>query len=355
VAFIHSYRPDLAGKIMIMPSEESRNPELKIKLAMSPRQTYYVRFAFMKNGIRVADRQASIDVDAMTGKVRGFWANDFAAKDQFPVAAALITSEAAMNAFLQSQGVEAAWVEFWQPTATGKDMQQSPPQLVWAPGAALNVAGIDAKTGAPLDFQGRDLLQQGKRPTDIDGNVAEREIELLWVRGILDLKDGKFNPAETATAGELARWLVMARGMQPYMSYDFRGAFSGGRGGDGFAAKLENAKESAYFGAALQNGIILPEDFTMDSDPTAPVSRELFALWVTRAMGYGAVARMPNRIAMPFADQAGIGAGYANAVALLHGLSVAKGDEQTKFEPQRKVTRGEAAIFLFAVASGPRR
>jgi hypothetical protein len=349
--FIRSYRPDLAGKLMIMPSVESSNPAMKAKLAYQ--QMYYVSFVMMKNGLQVADRQMSVNVDAMTGTVRSFWANDLDSKQEFPAVTGVIKPEAAMDAFLASEGLEAFWTQFWQPMPMVKDVQSSEPQLVWGPGAALNVVAIDAKTGAPLDYQGRDLLQQGKRPTDIDGNPAEREIELLWVRGILDLKDGKFNPGQTATAGELARWLVMARGMQPYMSYDFRGNFAGSAAPA--AAKLESAADSAYFGAALQNGVILPEDFTADSDPAAPVSRELFALWVARAMGYGAVAKMPNHIAMPFADQAKIGAKYANAVALLNGLGVVKGDQQTNFEPQRQVTRGEAAMFLFTVASEPRR
>ncbi|MDB4897231.1 MAG: Propeptide PepSY amd peptidase, partial [Firmicutes bacterium] len=350
IEFIRSYRPDLSGKIMIMPSVESSNPAMKAKLAQQ--QTYFVTFVMMKNGLRVADHQLSVNVDNMTGKVSSFWANDLDSKQAFPAATGVIKPEAAMDAFLTSQGLEAGWAQFYLP-GPSKQMQQSEPQLVWGPGTALNVVAIDAKTGAPLDYQGRDLLQQGKRPTDIDGQPAEREIELLWARGILDLKDGKFNPGQTATAGELARWLVMARGMQPYMSYDFRGNFAGSAAPA--AAKLESAADSAYFGAALQNGVILPEDFTADSDPAAPVSRELFALWVARAMGYGAVAKMPNHIAMPFADQSKIGAKYANAVALLNGLGVAKGDQQTNFEPQGQVTRGEAAMFLFTVASEPRR
>jgi hypothetical protein len=54
---------------------------------------------------------------------------------------------------------------------------------------------------------------------------------------------------------------------------------------------------------------------------------------------------------MPFADQAKIGAKYANAVAILHGMKVIKGDATTNYGPQDLLTRGDAAKVLFAVAS----
>jgi hypothetical protein len=354
IQFIRTYRPDLAGNVMIMPSEESRSPAAQWKLMQVQRTSYYVQFLKLQNGIPVSDSSVALDVNAMTGKVQSFWANDYRPQGDFPAATGLIKPEAAMDAFLKSQGLEQSWMQFWAPPLEGKMQQQQDPVLVWAPGVAINVAAIDAKTGAPLDYQGRNLAEMAKPPVDIQGHFAQREIELLWARGIFDLKDGKFNPDQTVTAGELARWLVLARGMQPYPAYDFRMGMGGG-GLDMVAAKMEASAAAPYFGAALQNGIILPGDFTADSDPTGPVSRELLALWAVRAMGYGDIASMGNRIAMPFADQSKIGAKYANAVALLHGLQVVSGSETSAFEPQRQSTRGEAAKILFAVASQVRR
>jgi hypothetical protein len=207
-------------------------------------------------------------------------------------------------------------------------------------------AAIDARTGALLDSRGRDLLDAAKRPADIAGHFAEREIDLLWTRGILEVKDGKFNPNQAATAGEIARWLVMARGMSPYAGYDFRRF-----GGERMAMAVSASPSAPYLGAALQAGIILPEELGPEAKPEAGVSREMLALWTARAMGYGTIAKMPNRIDMPFADKAAIGAKYANAVALLHGLGIIMGDGATSFEPRRAATRGEAAKFLFAVLS----
>lgn len=204
---------------------------------------------------------------------------------------------------------------------------------------------IDARTGALLDQRGRDLLDAAKRPADIAGHFAEREIELLWSQGILEVSDGQFNPDQAATAGDIARWLVMVRGMSPYGGYDF------GFGGERMASAVAASPSGPYLGAALQAGIILPDELGPDTKPEAAVSRELLALWTARTMGYSAIAQMPNRIDMPFTDRAAIGAKCANAVALLYGLGVLKGDAATSFEPQRAATRGEAAKFLFAVAS----
>jgi hypothetical protein len=217
----------------------------------------------------------------------------------------------------------------------------------------MGVETIDAVTGVPYDYSGRDLIQAAMRPTDIEGYFAQKEIELLWARGVLDLKDGKFRPEETATASDLARWLVLSRGIQPYLTYDWASNFTGGRGAAG--EKMAASLAAPYFGAALQAGIILPEDFDVDADPNAPVSRELFALWAVRAMGYGDLVKMENRITMTFSDQQQITAKYANAVAILNGLKITTGDAAGNFNPQRSITRGEAAKVLFAVASQARR
>lgn len=346
IQFIRTTRPDLAGHLIIMPGGDLNSPYYMKDSGAMARPEHYVRFMLTKDGIPIDGRQVEVMVDGATGKVRNVWANDFSPEDRFPSAQALITPAEAMTTYLKQPGLELAWYQFWTMPTNDAQPQPQPPQLVWGSLNPYMTSGIDARSGALLDYRGRDLADAAKRPTDIAGHFAEREIELLWTRGVLEVQEGKFNPNQAATVGDIARWLVMARGLNPYTKYDFR------RFGDERMAKAIAATPTApYLGAALQAGIILPEELGAELKPDADVSRELLALWTARAMGYSAVTKMPDRIAMPFADQKLVGAKYANAVALLHGLGIIKGDEATSFAPQRAVTRGEAVKFVFAVAS----
>lgn len=350
IEFLRTHRPDLAGSVMLNPSERDL---IDGKMPGGQGAVYYIRFTHLKHGIPVVHYSGSVEVDARTGKVRSLWGDLPATKDQFPAPEGLIPAADAVELFLKHQGLEQGWTIFQDYSGTKSQPERSEPQLVYMPGRSLNISMVDAKLGVPVDYQGRDLLEAMKRPVDIQGHFAQREIELLWARGVFELKEGMFHPQQQVTAAEFARWLVLARGMRPYASYDFRDAM--GLGGAGVAARLEKSADAPYLGAAFQAGIMLPEDFAADASPDGTVSRELAALWAVRAMGYGAIARMENRIAMPFADREAVGARYANAVAILHGLGVVKGGPDGQFYPQRQLTRGEAARILFAVASEVRR
>jgi len=345
VAFIRTHRPDLAGSLLLMPRDadpwgkgDTRPPTLG------------VQFMPMKNSIPVSGRDIRVEMDLRTGAVQSFWSNrGEETQEPYPPAEGLISPGEATAAFLKTQGLELSWGAYGQ-SFMGKfpsAPQTQAAQLVWTAARTLPTQNIDAKTGAMLDYQGRDLIEASKRPVDIEGHYAQREIELLWARGIFELTGGKFLPNTVITAADAARWLVLARGFQPYLSYDFGRGFAGNAP---LAAKLSTATEAPYFGAALQNGIILPADFAQDAAPDSPVSRELFALWAARAMGYGAIAKMPNRIEMAFTDRDAVGSQYANAVAILHGLGIVKGDGSA-FHPQAGLTRGGAARILLAVAS----
>ncbi|MDF2631031.1 MAG: S-layer protein [Symbiobacteriaceae bacterium] len=360
VEFLQKYRPDLAGKALIQPPSEEMM--IRYKEMGEPIRSYNFQFLMTHEYIPVEGWQVGIEIDANTGDIRYFYGyNEMSAneKEPFPALTDLKKAEAAIDSFLTNQGLELVWQTqmpesyYMGKMPTVDAEKKSVTTLVWAPRAVMGIEAIDAKTGVPYDYEGRDLIEAAKRPTDIDGHYAQREIELLWARRIFDLKDGKFNPEQTISAAEAARWLVMAKGMQPYPMYDFAMSFAGA--GKGAAAEnLSKSEAAAYFGAALQSGILLPEDFAVDADPNAPVTREQYALWTVRALGYGDIAKMEAKIEMPFKDQAAIGAKFANAVALLNGLKISSGDAAGNFNPQAMVTRGEAAKILFAVASKSR-
>lgn len=356
IAFLRTHRPDLAGQVMVVAAGDTAYKEKLAFVKMKP-SAYSIRFIHLQGGIPVFGAWSTVTVDARTGALRSFWSyreGDGSGTPggwpaDLPAAEGLISPEAALDAFLQHQGLEAAWHLLPTPPRPGGPAGpgEPAPRLVWAPADRWPVTAIDARTGALLDDQGRDVIAAARRPQDIAGHWAEKEIELLWSRGIVTLENGQFHPGRPATAAELARWLVLARGLSPLHQYAFAQKL-----GDGAVAERVAASPAApYFGAALEAGIVLPEDFTADASPEAPVTREVFALWAVRALGYAPIARMPNRIEVPFVDRAQLGARYANAVAILHGLGIVQGESGGAYAPQRPITRAEAARIVFAIAT----
>ncbi|MFZ5817154.1 MAG: YcdB/YcdC domain-containing protein [Bacillota bacterium] len=341
IKFIRTYRPDLAGSLQLLAMNDRwENPDYR------PTE-YHIPFQQLKNGVPVSDRTVQVVVSARTGEVRNFWGGDLREEGEFPSPKPQIPAEKAMSIFLQQQGIEAAWFTFY----SREKGEAGLPTFVWQPRSNLSIQAIDAATGVPMDWEGRNLIEAQRYPSDIKGHYAEREIELLWARGVFELQDGKFNPEMVISADELARWIVLARGLRPYMSYDFALLEATAGAGQRAAQQAAKSENSAYFGAALQSGIILPEDFEAIGDLNSPVTRELFALWAVRAMGYGRIAKMEARIEMGFADRERVGARYWNAVAILAGLKVVSGDGAGNFGPQQWLTRGQAAKILYAVTS----
>lgn len=342
IQFVRTFRPDLSGRILYRPQAEDAVRPLDGTL-----ESYSFQFAQLVNGIPVNGRQLWVEVNARTGEVSYFWAHDAGTDaSAFPAPEAVIDVGQALDAYLAAMGVQPTWVAL----RSGEKNEELPPQLLWSGSDRLPLDAVDANAGVPLDYDGRDLLAAALEPTDIAGHFAQREIELLWSRGVFELEDGKFHPDQLATAEDLARWLVLAKGLRPYVGADFGGMGAGGA----LEARLKSSPQSPYFGAAFQNRIMMPEDFPEDADLQGPVSRELFALWAVRAMGYTRVTTMAPQIDMSFADADQVGAKYHNALALLAGFGILSGDEENRINPQTSITRGEAAKILYAVTAEPR-
>lgn len=102
---------------------------------------------------------------------------------------------------------------------------------------------------------------------------------------------------------------------------------------------------------AVELKVIQPTDFAEERlDPTAPVSRELFALWTARATGqrmmaeYAMIYMTPN-----VTDADAINGRYRNAVALLQRQGILAGNENAQFLPQQTLTLAEGVQILYNV------
>lgn len=347
--FLLTHRPDLAPNLLSMPRVDYW-PRFEEK--EPPRVNWDFQFRVMHEGIPFLDNQVQVAVDAHTGEIRNMWTGDLDREQtvrDLPAASGAVAPEAALDALRQYQGLQLVWQMVSTEPSRLKMAVAGPVEarLVWVPAAANGDARVEALTGRIIDGQGRDLVELSRKPADIDGHWAQKEIELLLTRGVLETKEGKVAPEARVTAAEAARWLVLARGMRPYMAFDFAASF--GAGHRSAAENLAKSKEVAYFGAAFQAGILTPADLP-EGDPNAPVSREQFSLWAVRGMGYGAIAKMEVQIPLSFQDADQVTAEYRNAVALLAGLKVIQGGGG-QMRPQDVITRAEAAKILYAVAT----
>ncbi|MFZ5825693.1 MAG: YcdB/YcdC domain-containing protein [Bacillota bacterium] len=313
-AFLRTYRPDLAGRLAIQTAPAA------LKLGGdSEGPVYPILLAEMWNGVMIDSTQGSVEVDMRTGEIRSFWFFQAERTAPLPEPVGLMAPERARAHLLETLGLQLGWQTFPPyPWAEGTESR-----LVWALGGGMAVVGVDAKNGAVLDWGGHDLRQAVLPPTDIAGHYAEREIELLWAAGVLESRDGRFEPDLLVSAGEAIRWLVRATADEP---------------------------EGDPLQAAVAEGILLAEELN-GVDLDGPVTREQFALWAVRVMGHGRIAQMEVRIPVPFADAGQVGERYGNAVAILAGLSIVSGDSGGRFHPQGYLTRGAAARITYGAAA----
>lgn len=331
--FLRTHRPDLAGGVAIL-----HDPSVEAMVAESGGSLYPVWIVELHRGLPVENLGQIIEVDMVSGQVRGLWFEPKEQRASLPEPElASLSEEQARELFLKAKGVMLGWHSFW------RDGERTDPQLVWTLGHGP-MAGIDAVTGAALDWQGRELVDS-QSPTDIAGHTAAREIELLWARGIADTRGGRFEPDLQISTGDALRWLTQATTGHIYERR--QGEPPGSSPLEQFIAANPSA---SYLRAALEAGIIRPEEFPGQVELGAPVSRERFALWAVRALGHERIAAMAVRIPMAFTDAAEVSGPYANAVAILAGLGLVQADADGKFNPKGNLTRGDAARIIYRLA-----
>jgi hypothetical protein len=104
---------------------------------------------------------------------------------------------------------------------------------------------------------------------------------------------------------------------------------------------------------AVKRGLIRPADFAGEQiRPDQPVSRELFALLLTRALGVnGAEAPVTAEPAPRFVDASDIQTTYRAAVALMQAEGLLVGDGEGRFSPTQPVTYAQVARTMVKVSA----
>ncbi len=212
--------------------------------------------------------------------------------------------------------------------------EKGAPRLCYyaADGAALLIyaaaerefAFIAAKDGACLTYSGTAYVERKQEAyADISGHYAEEAILALSSIGAT-LGDGAFLPDNVITQKEFVG-LVSNCVMEYYPIYD---------------GALDEARLYSY---AINRGV-LPKD---EEAPDAPLTREMAAAYLLRAMGYEEFASIPGIFRCDFADAETISPALYGYVAIARGLGIINGMGNGLFEPQRHVTRGEAAVMIY--------
>lgn len=365
-AFLRQFRPDLVPHLRELPAvNETRwcrmpGPAEGEESLRPVCDGYEFSYVLLHRGIPVHGRVVQIQVDPWNGKVTSFWGYyaDLPEAAELPPPEEVISAEAALEKLLSQTELELRWAvepPWLPPVGLGKgegENAKPPARLVYALAAPVGFAeAVDAFTGELVDTRGRSASRRVLEPEDVVGHPAQKEIELLLLQGVLEVEaDGKFHPDRPVSRAEAAQWLVLARGLQPFTPPRGQYSFQEFSAGDG-ALSPSLQLQARYAEAALRAGILVKEEIGEAFEPDRAVTREEFALWAVRAMGYGAIARMEASISMSFTDAQAIGPRYRNAVALLAGLKVIDG--QGAFRPQDPITRAEAAQILYAVAAYP--
>ncbi|MFO7173499.1 MAG: S-layer homology domain-containing protein, partial [Bacillota bacterium] len=301
-AFLLRFRPDLVPGLRAVPEEAEDRWCRPAGAAQDPEDRrpvcsqYDFSFVRTHNGIPIEDLRVTVGIDPWSGRVVSFRGDEPLPGPAAlpPGAEGVLTPEAALERLLTQAGLELQWVlrsqEEAAPVSSGPPEKAPAPRarLVYAPREGQALRGVDAFTGDVLDYGGYAVARQLPDPEDIAGHPVQREIELLLLQGVLEVEpDGKFYPDRPVTRAEAARWLVLARGLRPYTPPRGQYSFPEYAGGDG-ALDRDARLQAQYVEAALRAGILVKEEVGEAFAPDRAVTREEFALWAVRAMGYGA-------------------------------------------------------------------
>lgn len=197
---------------------------------------------------------------------------------------------------------------------------------------------LDAATGEWRDNRNGETARSDREDaTDIAGHWAERALALMVEYNAIDVKDGKANPDQAATRGELIKMLVLAAsgGSLP-MAYD-----------SSRAASFSDVKASSAYFAYVENAVdmnLIDRDPAGEFNPDQIMTRDDMAQLIVRALGYNKLAQQSSMFRLDVTDADAIQHKGHAAIAVGLGIMSADGDQ---FRPADEVTRAQAATAFF--------
>ncbi|WZL73544.1 S-layer homology domain-containing protein [Clostridiaceae bacterium 35-E11] len=182
-----------------------------------PPMEYYFNFPRMVEGVLYEDDQINISFNNRTGKLQNFhlrWNQEI----DFPEKRQVISENEAKNILLQHNEVELAYAQ-WQDNRFPKGASSKIVYRLASQSPQINpYMLVDALSGKPIDYNGKTLLKEENKTFErvIENHWIEKNAKILAQQGILDLKG--FEPDQPITKMNAVKMLVKAKGMdEDYM------------------------------------------------------------------------------------------------------------------------------------------
>jgi hypothetical protein len=301
--------------------------------------SYEVSFVRKENGIRVVGEGVFVTVDAENGDITNYNMNW--SKLDFPSANNVMKVEEAKEKVLSLLKADLRYNVFpaYNPIPTNQPRKAKPVYSLTVKAAGRpaefgNTSYLDARTGEWKAY-GNQVVNNGQPVTDIAGHVWQKELQEMIDSNLLEVKDGKVNPDQKLARAELVQVLYIAAG-QPYDFYvPQQSSF--------FNDVKDDSEYKTAVLWALQNRLLSREESSFR--PNEPATREFLAELIVRGLGYGKLAAREGVFDTKFADEESIKKkGYA---ALVNRLNIMEINAKKQFEPNRQVTKAEAAVAVY--------
>ncbi|BAU29354.1 S-layer family protein [Aneurinibacillus soli] len=300
---------------------------------------YSVTFMRKEKDVRVIGEGAWVTIDAETGDVTDYNLNGF--KQPLPEIKNVISAQQAKEKVV---GFLKAELNYLAPNpynpSDGKNSR--PAKLMYTIGLKDQQSPfpymaqyMDARTGEWKVYGNQPVNNTGLPVQDIKGHALEKELQKIIEANLIEVKDGKLNPDQKLTRGEL---MNLVRSMHRYMYNYYPGVPN-----PTFSDVGEDSEYSQAVEWSVQQRLLKKE--AMNFDPNGAATREFIAEIVVRGLGYDKLAEIDGVFDLPFADAASMKhKGYAALVKRLHIMNT---DVRNEFEPERQVTKAEAAVILY--------
>ena len=289
------YSADNSGKYVADPYEEG----------------YMFTWTRHENGIPYYEDGVYIEIDEVTGDVVGY--NFSYSNIEFPSPEGILNEQAATQKLFEQVDYSPAYVK----TCKSENSVTYDKAMVvysFANGSRV-INSTDGKLFYNYSNEDSELLPYD----DISGHFAENAAETLRKYGV-GFTGGKFMPDGVITQRDLVALLT---------SIFYRG---------GAIVLGENYDYDAVYAKAKHNGILDDEEYL----PESPVTREMAAVMIVRAIGFDEAASLEGIYKCPFADVTE----KQGHISILYAMGVFRGDENGNFNPENTLTRGEIAVVL---------
>lgn len=355
VELVKAFLPHLAHQLVL----EYSDPSKQAAPYWNPYPTYNFTFVRVIDGISTGE-SAQVAVDAKSGAITNYY-NSLSSYSYPETKPALFDSAQAKDILLGQYKLQLQYVVDWSagydygnlpiekyklmvaageipPTSTGGQQVR----LSYVPVATNTDLAynhyLDAVTGEWRDNRNGELARPDRAAAaDIAGHWAERALSLMVEYNAIDVKDGKVNPDQAATRGELIKMLVLAVGGGNLpMAYD-----------SSRTASFKDVKASSTYFAFVENAVdmnLIDRDPSGSFNPDQIMTRDDMAQLIVRALGYNKLAQQSGMFRLDVTDADAVE--HKGHAAIAVGLGIMSTDG-SQFRPAEEVTRAQAATAFF--------